>query len=198
MNEPRELTEIYPADLTDTELKVLVDTRRWLEHAVIGLNLCPFAKSVHVKKQIRYVISRATDEGQLLDEMIQEFRLLADTPAAQLDTTLLVHPLVLTDFAAYNNFLAIIDMTLTQMRWQGTFQVASLHPDYVFADVEADDVSNYTNRSPFPTLHLLREASIDRAVAAFPNPESIYERNIETLQRIGADGWRALLSADKA
>ena len=169
------------------------ETRRWLERAVIGLNLCPFAKAVHTKGQIRWVLSAATAAEPLLTELVAEMEHLAQADPAQLDTTLIVHPQVLQDFDDYNDFLGIADAALEQLGLEGTLQIASFHPHYRFAGTRANDVSNFTNRAPYPTLHLLREASVDRAVAAYPEAEAIYERNIETLRRLGAKGWRQLL-----
>ena len=180
---------------TPQEDDVLAATKAWLEKAVIGLNLCPFAKSVHVKDQIRYVVSEASTPQELLEELVQELQLLAEIDINEVETTLLIHPRVLQDFDDYNAFLDIADEALTQLDLDGVLQVASFHPDYQFEGTEADDISNYTNRSPFPTLHLIREESIDRAVAAYPDAESIYERNIELLQRMGHDGWKKLFSA---
>jgi hypothetical protein len=175
-----------------TPEQVLADTQRWLERAVIGLNLCPFAKAVHVKQQIRYVVSEATDEETLLAELLHELRLLADSDADQIETTLLIHPHVLGDFLDYNEFLDIADAAVSELDLDGVLQVASFHPDYQFADSEPDDIENFSNRAPYPTLHLLREDSVARAVAAFPDAANIYERNIETLRRLGNKGWRAL------
>lgn len=169
-------------------------TRQWLERAVIGLNLCPFAKGVHLKQQIRWVESAATDAVALLDELVHELRLLADADPEAIETTLLVHPRVLTDFGDYNDFLDIADAALEALGLDGTLQVASFHPDYRFEGSAADDIDNATNRSPHPTLHLLREASIDRAVESFPDADGIYERNIETLRRLGPEGWRRLFT----
>jgi len=172
----------------------IVATRGWLERAVIGLNLCPFAKAVYVKQQVRFVLSEARDTDALRDDLERELRLLADTSAHAIDTTLLVHPHVLQHFRDYNDFLDVADMMLRVLGLEGELQVASFHPDYVFAGESADDASNCTNRAPYPTLHLLREASIDRAVAAYPDPDVIVERNIATLRRLGHDGYRRLLS----
>jgi hypothetical protein len=169
-------------------------TRRWVERAVIGLNLCPFAKAVHVKRQVRFVLSTARDTDALREDLERELRLLAGTPADAIDTTLIVHPHVLDDFPAYNDFLDVADTTVRTLGLEGELQVASFHPGYVFAGEPADDPSNCTNRAPYPTLHLLREASIDRAVAAYPDPDVIVERNIATLRRLGVEGYRQLLS----
>lgn len=171
----------------------IAETRRWLEQIVIGLNLCPFAKAVYVKDQVRFVLSDATTVEALVEELAEELVLLRDTPAEQIDTTLIVHPDVLTDFLDYNDFLDNADAAIEALDLQGILQVASFHPQYQFAGVAPDDVSNYTNRAPYPTLHLLREDSVERAVAAFPDPDVIVERNIETLDKLGIEGWTRLL-----
>lgn len=171
---------------------IIAATRDWLEKAVIGLNLCPFAKAVHVKGQIRYVVSAATTEVALLEDLMAELRRLQDTAAELIDTTLLIHPFVLTDFLDYNEFLDRVDIAVSEPEFEEAFQVASLHPQYQFAGTRVDDIENYTNRSPYPTLHLLREASVDRAVDAFPDADQIPDTNIETLQKLGHDGWEQL------
>jgi hypothetical protein len=171
----------------------IAETRKWLEQIVIGLNLCPFAKAVYVKDQVRFVLSDATTPEALVEELAEELILLRDTPAEQIDTTLIVHPDVLTDFLDYNDFLDNADAAIEALDLQGILQVASFHPQYQFAGVAPDDVSNYTNRAPYPTLHLLREDSVERAVAAFPDPDVIVERNIETLDKLGIEGWTRLL-----
>ena len=170
----------------------ILETERWLINAVIGLNLCPFAKAPHVKKQIRYHLSEARSIESLLADLHQELTFLIETPIECIETTLLIHPHVLNDFLAYNDFLDLADELLIDMRLEGILQVASFHPDYQFADTVASDISNYTNRSPYPTLHLIREESIDRAVAAFPEAETIYETNMETMKKLGATGWKKL------
>jgi hypothetical protein len=175
-------------------MNAIEDTRHWLERAVIGLNLCPFAKAVHVKEQIRWVESAAGDPEQLLEDLVRELRFLAAADLAKVETTLLIHPHVLADFLDYNDFLDVADAAVESLGLAGVLQVASFHPDYQFAGTAPDDAENLSNRSPYPTLHLLREASIDAAVAAFPEADSIYERNIETLRRLGFEGWRRLLS----
>src|SRR5690606_34220347 len=169
------------------------EVRRWLERAVIGLNLCPFAKAVYVKDQVRIVVSDASTERALLEQLGEELALLRDTPADAIDTTLLVHPQVLGDFLAYNDFLGDADGLVEALELDGVLQVASFHPDYQFADSAPDAVENLTNRAPYPILHLLREASVDRAVEAYPEPDAIIERNIATVRALGFDGWRALL-----
>ncbi|GAB3472818.1 DUF1415 domain-containing protein [Massilia terrae] len=167
-------------------------TRRWLDRAVIGLNLCPFAKAVYVKEQVRYVVSHATTPEALLEELMNELQLLSDTDPEQVDTTLLIHPGVLTDFLDFNDFLDVADAALEDMELEGELQVASFHPDYQFADTDQNDISNYTNRAPYPTLHLLREDSIARATAAFPDAAAIFEKNIDTMEQLGHEGWDKL------
>jgi hypothetical protein len=169
------------------------DVLCWLERAVIGLNLCPFAKSAYVKGQVRIVVSDASTERALLEQLGEEMALLRDTPADTIDTTLLVHPLVLGDFLDFNDFLDDADGLLEALDLDGVLQVASFHPDYRFADTEADDPENLTNRSPWPILHLLREDSVDRAVAAYPEPDSIIERNVATMRELGVEGFRKLM-----
>jgi hypothetical protein len=172
--------------------KIIAETRAWVNRAVIGLNLCPFAKAVQVKNQIRYAVSDASDTSALLAALIEELHLLADAAPEQVETTLLIHPHVLTDFLDYNDFLDVVDATLEELDYDGVIQVASFHPQYQFADTDIDDVTNATNRSPYPTLHLLREASIDKAVEAFPEAEKIFDANMQTLKKLGSDGWTAL------
>lgn len=170
----------------------IAETRRWLERAVIGLNLCPFAKAVYVRQQVRFVLSEAVTREALLAQLVEELALLRDCDPEQVDTTLIVHPGVLRDFLDYNDFLEDADAAIESLDLQGELQVASFHPDYRFAGTADDDIGNFTNRSPYPTLHLLREASIDRAVAAFPDPDVIVERNLRTLDALGHAGWRRL------
>ncbi len=174
--------------------QVEAGVRRWLERAVIGLNLCPCAKAVVVKQQVRLVVSDASTERALLEELGEELALLRDTPADEIDTTLLVHPQVLGDFLDYNDFLGDADALVEAMDLDGVLQVASFHPQYQFAGSEPDDADNLTNRAPYPILHLLREASIDRAVTAYPDPDAIIERNIATVRELGFDGWNNLLA----
>ena len=171
---------------------VIADTRAWLERAVIGLNLCPFAKSVHVKGQVHYAVSRASTAHDLLDDLVAELKNLVATDPKERDTTLLMAPDCMHDFLDFNDFLAQADQALAELDLDGVLQIASLHPRYQFAGTLDDDITNFTNRSPYPTLHLLREDSIDRAVAAFPDPESIFEVNMQTMERLGPDGWAAL------
>ena len=172
---------------------IIAATRAWVERIVIGLNLCPFAKAVHVKNQIRFVVSRARNSDALLEELERELIFLTQADPAQIDTTLLIHPEVLTDFLDYNDFLDVCDTVVEELELDGVLQVASFHPQYQFAGTEMDDVSNFTNRSPFPTLHLLREDSVTRAVETFPDVDGIYERNIETSRKLGFEKVKQLL-----
>ena len=179
---------------TPDDTRVIADTVEWLEKAVIGLNLCPFAKAVHVKEQIRYVVSAATTPEALLQDLVQELELLAEASPEKIETTLLIHPQVLGDFMDYNDFLDVADAAVEELQLDGILQVASFHPDYQFDETHIDDIENYSNRAPYPTLHLLREDSIDAAVAAFPDAGDIYERNIETLKALGPAGWKRLFA----
>jgi hypothetical protein len=171
---------------------IIAATRRWVDRAVIGLNLCPFAKAVQVKDQVRYVVSHARTPESLLDTLMDELQLLADTDPEQVDTTLLIHPDVLQDFLDFNEFLDVADAAVEDLSLDGELQIASFHPDYQFADTDPSDIENYTNRSPYPVLQLLREDSIDRAVEAIPDAAEIFEKNIETMEKLGHDGWDKL------
>jgi hypothetical protein len=173
-------------------LQAEADMRRWLERAVIGLNLCPFAKAVHVKGQIHYAVYEPAEEADLMEALLAEARDLAALDAAVRDTTLLIAPNTLADFLDFNDFTARAERQLARAGFDGVFQLASFHPQFQFAGTEADDIGNATNRAPYPTLHLLREDSVDRAVDAFPGAEAIFERNIDTLEALGAQGWAAL------
>jgi len=168
---------------------IIQETQDWLIKAVIGLNLCPFAKAVHVKEQIKYVVSEATTMEQLLEDLAQELEFLAEVSREKTDTTLLIHPNVLNDFLDYNDFLELADQLLEDLDLDGELQIASFHPQYQFAGTDIDDITNFTNRSPYPTLHLLREDSIDEAVKAFPEAEAIFETNMQTMEKLGTDGW---------
>lgn len=176
--------------------RVEAEVRRWLERAVIGLNLCPFAKAVYAKSQVRIVVSDATTERALLEQLGEEMALLRDAPAEGIDTTLLVHPQVLGDFLDYNDFLDDADALVEAMGLDGVLQVASFHPHYQFAGTQPDDAENLTNRAPHPILHLLREDSVDRAVAAYPEPDAIIERNVATMRELGAEGFAKLLDGE--
>jgi hypothetical protein len=169
-----------------------VITRRWVEKVVIGLNLCPFAKAVHAKQQVRYIVTMAIQPDDLLAEVEHEIGILIDTDPLELDTTLLIHPLAMLNFIDYHFFVGEADAALKRLSVQGVLQIAGFHPDYCFAGNAPDDIANYTNRSPHPMLHLLRESSVDKAVAAFPDAAGIFDANIKTLRSMGLDGLRRL------
>lgn len=173
---------------------VIEATRAWLSRAVIGLELCPFAKPVFVKDQIRYAVSGATDVERLLGDLLRELGDLAETEPERVETTLLIHPRVLGDFLDYNDFLELADLALEQLDLVGELQIASFHPDYQYAGNEPDDLANFVTRSPYPMLHLLREASVERAVAVFPDASRIVDANRRTLRELGLDGWRRLMA----
>jgi hypothetical protein len=181
-----------PLEQETNDAQVVQAMRRWLERAVIGLNLCPFAKAVHVKGQVHYVVSHASEPQALLQDLRRELRALAESDPAQRDTTLLMLPHCLHDFLDFNDFLDEADQALADLELDGTLQIASFHPQFQFAGTAADDITNFTNRAPYTTLHLLRESSIDQAVAAFPEAETIYEKNMQTLEQLGPEGWAAL------
>ena len=185
---------ITPLADTAAAEAVIARTRLWLERAVIGLNLCPFAKAVYVKQQVRFVVTAATTADELLAELAQELTLLDQADPEIISTTLLIHPQAMTDFLDYNDFLEAADAAVDALQLDGVLQVASFHPDYQFADTGPHDIGNYSNRAPFPTLHLLREESLDKAVAAFPDPESIFGTNLKTLEKLGLSGWKALFA----
>lgn len=171
---------------------VVAETRAWLERAVIGLNLCPFAKAPHVKGRVRFVVSEATGTQALLAGLAEELERLAGADEGDIETTLLVHPQVLDDFADYNDFLGVAERAVTELGLEGVVQVASFHPRYCFAGSRPEDIDNATNRSPYPMLHLLREASVTRAADTFADASTIFETNIATMRRLGARGWAAL------
>ncbi len=175
-----------------TEHIAIQDTQRWLMQAVVGLNLCPFAKAVVTKNLVRYRVCLSTDPKDLLAVLRDELQHLASTDVRLLDTTLLIAPFVLPDFFEFNEFLSDCDDVLAELDLEGELQVADFHPRYQFGGTTQDDISNFTNRAPYPTLHLLREVSIDNAVAAYPDASLIYERNIALLEKMGHAGWQAL------
>ena len=179
---------------TATAERVIAATREWLQKAVIGLGLCPFAEHAYSRERIRYRVSEQRSAADLVSELAEELRYLHGADPALWETTLLIHPHVLNDFGDYNEFLDEADATVAALDLEGELQIASFHPEYQFAGTEPDDVQNCTNRSPYPMLHLLREASVTHAVETFPNVHEIGDKNMATLSALGADGWRALWS----
>ena len=177
-----------------TPQDVEAHTRRWIERAVIGLNLCPFAKAVYIKNQVRIVVSQARHLDAFLDELDRELLLLRDTPADQIETTLLVHATLFPDFEVFNDFLNVVDDVVTEHELDGVLQVAPFHPAFQFEGTEPGDVTNHTNRAPYPTLHLLREDSVERAAESGDDADTIVERNQQRLRDLGTQGWKTLLS----
>lgn len=170
---------------------VISAVQHWVETLVVGLNLCPFAQRELLANRVRFSVSEATEELQLLADLEAELTLLVADAA--IETSLLIHPQVLTDFYDYNQFLDTVDHLLLEMGLEGVFQVASFHPDYQFAGTAADDVENYTNRAPYPVLHLLRERSVEQAIAHYPDAELVPDKNIELLRNLGVEQILALL-----
>ena len=177
---------------SNTKDQVIGATRRWLERAVIGLDLCPFAAGVHAAGRIRFAVSEQRSPAGLLDDIRAELLLLRAADPMRCETTLLIHPYALQDFIEFNEFLGDCERAIADLGVEGTVQIASFHPRYQFAGTRPEDIENYTNRSPYPTLHLLREASVERAIAARADPAGIYRRNIATMRALGHDGWRRL------
>jgi len=186
-----------PGDAPASDETIIAQTRAWIEKAVIGLDLCPFAQAVHMSDRIRYRVSDAQSNQALLEHLRAELRALRDADPQIVETVLLIHPQVLSDFYEYNASLDEAEEAVDELDLTGVLQVASFHPHYQFADTAPDDIENYTNRSPYPMLHLLRESSIERAVAAMADPAQIYEKNIETLRSLGHEGWRRLWLTDR-
>jgi hypothetical protein len=172
--------------------QIIAATRCWLERSVIGLNLCPFAESVYRGDRVRFCVSEQRSARALLDELRFELTELQAADPLSCETTLLIHPWVLADFIEYNDFLEVCEATIVDLNLEGELQVASFHPQYQFAGTRPGDIENYTNRSPYPMLHILREASIERAVAALSDADEIYRRNIRTLRELGHAGWERL------
>ncbi|MDN3922432.1 DUF1415 domain-containing protein [Roseateles violae] len=179
--------------MTEQEIETIrQQTQAWLEKAVIGLNLCPFAKSVHVNQRLRYVVSSATTPEELLKELARELLFLKRADPDEIETTLVIHPLLLQDFLDFNDFLGAADALIEDLELDGELQFANFHPQYQFAGTAPDDITNYTNRSPYPTLHILRESSIERATETMADTDAIFETNIETMEKLGHAGWAAL------
>jgi hypothetical protein len=191
------ISPFITADLKPEDAPYIDDTRRWVERAVVGLNLCPFARAPMVQQKIRYVVSHARDTDALLDDLLGELQSLIAIDASECETTLLIHPHVLGDFLDYNDFLDSADAAVETLGLEGELQVASFHPQYQFAESAPDDIENFSNRSPWPTLHLLRETSVERAMESMTDTDAIYRRNQETLQRLGTTGWQALWGDDE-
>ena len=167
--------------------QIIADVEQWLDEVVIGLDLCPFAARPRREKRVRIAVSHATDDEALLNDLQAELERLSDTPVAELETTLLAIPNMLEDFADYNDFLDAVDLWVEQFGWEGDLQVASFHPQYQFADTEADDPGNLTNRSPWPLLHIIREESLEKIIAHYPDVDAIPERNVKRMKALSAE-----------
>jgi hypothetical protein len=172
--------------------QVIAATRIWLERAVIGQQLCPFAAAPYLSDRVRFCVTEQRSGGGLLEDLHRELQMLRDADPLQCETTLLIHPHAMTEFRDYNDFLDECDAAVAELGLEGELQVASFHPNYQFAGTSEQDITNFTNRSPYPMLHLLREASVARAVATFPAIDEIGSRNMETLRRLGHEGWQRL------
>ena len=175
----------------ENDEEIILAVRQWVETFVVGMNLCPFAKRELVKNRVRFVTTAATTAEQLLQVLQTELELLNADPSVE--TTLLIHPAVLQDFYDFNDFLGFADSLLVDMELEGIYQVASFHPDYQFGGTRPGDAENYTNRAPYPVLHLLREESLERVIADYPDVDDIPERNIELMNSLGQDKLQALL-----
>jgi len=173
---------------------VIEQSRCWLEKLVIGEGLCPFARQPYEAGRVRFVVSSAENDEALLEDLLAELLYLQKTPLQEAETSLLILPYMLQDFLDYNDFLDLVDALLEQQQMEGEFQIATMHPDYQFVDTDFNDAQNYTNRSPYPLLHLIREESLTRVLQQFPNPEQIPERNIRHMQALGTATLQQLLS----
>lgn len=167
--------------MTDSTSQIKQACQNWLEQVVIGLNLCPFASKPYLDNQVRIVVSECVDETCLLEQLQTELELLADHSPKEIETSLIVLPHMLDNFYDYNDFLDSAEGLLENQGWSGHFQLASFHPHYQFAGSQPDDCENLTNRAPYPILHLIREASIQKALKHYPNPHTIPQHNIDTV-----------------
>lgn len=179
---------------TISDDQIIKATEHWLIKAVIGLNLCPFAKPVHIRKAIHFAVSTAKTEEDVLNDLADQLLFLSEADPEVCETTLLILPNVLAEFADFNDFMELADQLLEEMNLTGTFQIANFHPKFQFAETAPEDIENYTNRSPYPTLHLIREASIEQALKSVRDPEEIFENNIRTMKKLGHEGWRKLMT----
>ncbi len=173
--------------------KIVAAIRLWIESFVVGMNLCPFAKRELVKDRVRFTVAASTTVEQLLMTLQDELERLSADPS--IETTLLIHPDVLQDFGDYNQFLDVADALLAELEFEGVFQIASFHPDYQFGGTDPDDAENFTNRSPYPLLHLLREASLERSIADYPAVDQIPSRNVTLMNELGREQLQALFKS---
>ena len=189
----KNMTDLEKLARMENDEEIILAVRQWVETFVVGMNLCPFAKRELVKNRVRFVTTAATTAEQLLQVLQTELELLNADPSVE--TTLLIHPAVLQDFYDFNDFLGFADSLLVDMELEGIYQVASFHPDYQFGGTRSGDAENYTNRAPYPVLHLLREESLERVIADYPDVDDIPERNIELMNSLGQDKLQALLKS---
>ena len=187
------MTNLEKLARLENDEEIIQSVRQWVETFVVGMNLCPFAKRELVKNRVRFVTTAATTAEQLLQVLQTELELLNADPSVE--TTLLIHPAVLQDFYDFNDFLDCADSLLVDMELEGIYQVASFHPEYQFGGTRSGDAEHYTNRAPYPVLHLLREESLERVIADYPDVDDIPERNIELMNSLGQDKLQALLKS---
>jgi hypothetical protein len=171
---------------------VISDVETWLDGVVIGLNLCPFAAIPRKNNQVRFTVSQALAEEVLLADLHAELTLMSQTPAVEVETSLLIVPDMLAKFDDYNQFLDLVDELLEAFEWEGIFQIASFHPHYCFAETDPDSVVNLTNRAPYPILHIIREQSLEKALKKMTSPDEIYKRNIETMNGLSTEQIKSL------
>lgn len=185
----------WVSNLPQPDVQAVVQrTLDWLDRIVIGLNLCPFAASVRREGSVRLAVCESSDEATLAKDLLAELDLLQQTGEAEISTTLLVFPRAFHRFDSYWQFYELAENLLLEAGLEGVIQLASFHPDYCFEGEPAQDVSHFTNRSPYPMLHLIREQQLERVLAQYPDPEAIPDRNIATLRRLGESQLRALFA----
>ncbi len=175
-----------------TSNEYIIDrTQHWLRSFIVNLNICPFAKREIEKGTLKLHVALAQKLQQALEEFLMEIIFLDKNPAVE--TTLLIYPSLFSDFFRYLDFVDLAERLICEQGYEGIYQLATFHPDYCFAEVEFNDVSNYTNRSPYPMIHLLREASLEKAIAYYGDTEDIPKNNIATMQRLGLKNIKELL-----
>jgi len=169
------------------EQKIIFETKQWIEKIIIAHNFCPFAKKPFIQDTIRYKVCNATSSEIVVDDLVDELLYLHEASPTEVETSLLIVPYTLTEFEDYNQFLDVVDSALEELDLIDIIQVASFHPEYCFADLDPDDVRNYTNRSIYPMFHLIRENSVEHARATHPDVEAIPDKNMDLLLEIGLD-----------
>lgn len=172
--------------------QVIKTVQNWVEEFIIGYNICPFAKKVFVTLRIKYILNTSTNDEQILQAFLKELQWLSTTDSKEIDTTLFILTNAFLDFEHYLNFIHIIEVMIEQLDYEGVFQVATFHPNYQFEGTQPTDAENFTNRAPFPIIHILREESVEKAIENYPNPEAIPERNIDLMNKMGAEKLNAI------